>query len=284
VTGFGRWMRRSAAALAAATLLTAGTVVTASGPAAADGSGQVTWGQLCLPEVPCIPKGLLRIKVFGAGTQIERIEGSFGSAGISNWRLRYELRQTDGTSARPYFQRDGDYHSATNASGKDTWNPDSFQGRTGEACVGLWSNGHHLQTACVSVTEAKARFRSTHSRRCIDADINDRGRNGNRIHLWKCNGDSQQQFRLENDGRIRSMKYRNQCLDADLNTIGRNGTVVQLWECNGTPQQTWILTSSGQIRNAARNQCLDADLNTIRRNGTVVQLWECNRSPQQTWY
>jgi hypothetical protein len=211
------------------------------------------------------------------------IKGSFGSKGVDNWQMRFTVDDTTVTPARRALDMWEPFHSANNLSGSEIWNPDTYRSPTGQACVWLYSNGSYLTRACISIFPANIVIRSVKdTSRCLDVDLNQGGRNGNRVQLWTCNGQPQQGWRLNPYGAIQSIKYPSKCLDADLNTINRDGTIVQLWDCNGQQQQQWSVTSYGAIWNGY-GRALDADLNTIYRDGTTVQLWVGNGQPQQRW-
>jgi len=90
-----------------------------------------------------------------------------------------------------------------------------------------------------------ALIRNYQSGKCLDADANFLGYNGDRVQLWTCNGGANQkwlpipdnpnvknQVILENaaDGKL---------LDADANSVNNNGGKVQLWDWWGGANQIW---------------------------------------------
>jgi hypothetical protein len=275
------------ALLAGILLLVTITVTASPTPARADASGQTQWGRICIPGVnQCIAGGMLRIDVTGRGDQIFSVKASFASpvAGIQNWRFRYELRDTTGDTRVAYKGFWGTTHESTNRAGAEIWRPDGFPARTGQACVGVWSNAKHLATACVSIYPANVIFRSSgNTGKCLDVDINGNGRDGSKVQLWRCNNTPQQGWRLAANGEIRSVKYPGKCLDADTNGNGGDGSRVQIWGCNGQGQQKWRVSSGGRVTSDRYDKCLDADLNTIHSDGAKVQIWGCNNQPQQNW-
>ncbi|WP_306208685.1 RICIN domain-containing protein [Actinoplanes sp. RD1] len=281
-----RRLPRFATAALAAVLAIVVSLFAAPTAAYADASGQTQWGKICIPGVQqCIAGGMLRIDVTGRGDQIYLVKASFAAGlGLQNWQFSYELRDTTGATVDRYKQFRGTYHESTNVSGAEMWKPDGYPARTGEACVGVWSNAKHLATACVSVYPAKVVLRNSgNTSKCLDVDINGGGRDGSKVQLWRCNGTAQQGWRLAANGEVRSVRYPGMCLDADTNGNGADGSKVQIYGCNGQGQQKWRVSSGGRIMNDRYNKCLDADLNNIRNDGAKVQIWGCNSQPQQVW-
>lgn len=135
--------------------------------------------------------------------------------------------------------------------------------------------------------------------RCLDADTTMGGVDGNKVQIWDCNNQGQQdwQFWETSSGSgvyyIVNAKYQ-KCLDMDLNTFPSDGTRVQLWDCNYQKQQLWYLpffdTSSRTIgwhqfyANAATRYVLDADNSHGLINGSKAQLWENLSGANQFWH
>ena len=143
-----------------------------------------------------------------------------------------------------------------------------------------------------------ALIRNYQSGKCLDADANFLGYNGDRVRLWTCNGGANQkwlpipgnphvknQVVLENaaDGK---------CLDADANGLNNNGDRIQLWDCGSLvhpAEQTWEMinvygsTTDWVFRNLADGKVLDADANSVNNNGGKVQLWDWWGGANQIW-
>lgn len=143
-----------------------------------------------------------------------------------------------------------------------------------------------------------ALIRNYQSGKCLDADANFLGYNGDRVQLWDCNGGTNQKWLpipvnsnvknrviLENaaDGK---------CLDADANGLNNNGTRMQLWDCGrftNPAEQTWDMlnvygsTTDWVFRNLANGKVLDADANSVNNNGGKVQLWDWWGGVNQIW-
>ncbi len=57
------------------------------------------------------------------------------------------------------------------------------------------------------------------------------------MNIWDCNGQSNQQFRLNTDGTITAVGS-GKCLDVNGGATA-NGTKVQIWDCSGAANQKW---------------------------------------------
>ena len=72
--------------------------------------------------------------------------------------------------------------------------------------------------------------------KCLDA--NGQGRtNGTKVILWTCNGQANQQWRLNVNGTVTGVQS-GLCLDVS-GAATANGSLVQLWTCNGQANQAW---------------------------------------------
>jgi hypothetical protein len=135
------------------------------------------------------------------------------------------------------------------------------------------------------------------SHRCLDADTNGGGVNGNKVQIWDCNDETQQWWNAWEEGSsgvfvFVNVKY-NKCLDQDTNTYARDGGKVQLWDCNWLVQQQWTYdattfpssTSWYPIRmNGAPGVVLDAYANSGYVNGTKVQVYSFLNRDNQEWH
>ncbi|WP_436764268.1 ricin-type beta-trefoil lectin domain protein [Streptosporangium sp. V21-05] len=116
------------------------------------------------------------------------------------------------------------------------------------------------------------------SNRCLDVfGINTTP--GTQVHIWDCNGQSNQRWTRTAAGELRV--YGDRCLDVNANGTA-NGTKVQIWDCNGGPAQRFTFTTNGTVVGAGSGKCLDVNANGTA-NGTLVQLWECNNTGAQRW-
>lgn len=103
--------------------------------------------------------------------------------------------------------------------------------------------------------------------------------NGNPVVIWGCNGKTQQNWTVAQDGTLRVF---GKC----LNVVGHgtaNGTQVNLWSClSGDTAQRWQVGTDGVLVNAASGTCLnDPAFNTA--NGTRPNIWTCSGKTNQLW-
>ncbi|WP_166021057.1 endo-1,4-beta-xylanase [Streptomyces chilikensis] len=114
------------------------------------------------------------------------------------------------------------------------------------------------------------------SGRCVDVP-NAATTDGTQVHLWDCNGRTNQQWALTDAGELRV--YGNKCLDA---AGTGNGAKVQIYSCWGGNNQKWRLNSDGTITGVQSGLCLDA-VGAGTANGTLIQLYSCSGGSNQRW-
>ena len=113
---------------------------------------------------------------------------------------------------------------------------------------------------------------------CLD-DRGNGSRNGAIIQVWKCSGDSAQQWQVYSDGTIR---HNGLCLDASGYGTN-NGAKVQLWACTGAANQRWD-TKDWRIHydNPATVNKVLQDTGS-GGNGTQQELWTNTGAANQYW-
>jgi hypothetical protein len=115
---------------------------------------------------------------------------------------------------------------------------------------------------------------------CLD-DAGGKTAAGNKVQMWTCEGDPQEQWTLESDGTVRlDGTY---CLDS-AGGAGNNGTAVVLDPCTGATSQIWT-PEPGQnnaLVQKSSGQCL-TDPADETGNGVGVQIWHCNQAGNQAW-
>jgi hypothetical protein len=118
---------------------------------------------------------------------------------------------------------------------------------------------------------------------CLD-DANDSVAAGNRVQLWTCRGDAEQNWTVEPGGTIQI--NGNYCLDS---ANGAQTGIVQvvLNPCNGSSTQDWTpgpdfeLINQGATTLNGSPYCLDDQGNV--KDGAPMQLFTCNRSNEEAW-
>jgi hypothetical protein len=128
---------------------------------------------------------------------------------------------------------------------------------------------------------------------CLDADTTHLYQDGDKVQLWGCNFNWNQQWRAsqsadELGGRYLINRADSMCLDADNAHIYQNGAAVTMWHCgNGAYNQHWRYYTThgaytGQFVNMGSGKCLDADAAYIG-NGDRIQQWSCSGGSNQSW-
>ena len=115
---------------------------------------------------------------------------------------------------------------------------------------------------------------------CLD-DAGGKTTTGNKVQMWTCEGDPQEQWTLNADGTVRlDGKY---CLDS-AGGAGANGTAVVLDPCSGAASQVWTPqpTQNNALVQKSSGQCL-TDPADKTGNGESIQIWHCNQAGNQAW-
>jgi alpha-galactosidase len=58
------------------------------------------------------------------------------------------------------------------------------------------------------------------------------------VQIWDCSGATNQQWTLNGNGTISSVRFPSLCLDVNL-AATTNGSAVIVWTCHGAPNQRW---------------------------------------------
>jgi hypothetical protein len=115
--------------------------------------------------------------------------------------------------------------------------------------------------------------------KCVD-DTGDATTNGNKIQIWDCLGNADQNWDIQSTGVIQ-LNGTGGCLTAS-NDGTTNATPIVYYTCDGDPSQHWTEHSDGSLVNLRSGLCF-ADPNADDTNGTQLQLSACNSQVQQTW-
>ncbi|GAB3654350.1 lectin [Glycomyces tarimensis] len=124
-------------------------------------------------------------------------------------------------------------------------------------------------------------LRGAGSNRCLDVP-DQSTENGTQLHIWDCNGGSNQQWTYTTAGELSVYSGgTRKCLDADGGGTA-DGTAAIIWTCHGGTNQRWSLNADGSITSAQSGLCLDVSGAAIA-NGSQVQLWSCHGGSNQRW-
>jgi GH25 family lysozyme M1 (1,4-beta-N-acetylmuramidase) len=108
------------------------------------------------------------------------------------------------------------------------------------------------------------------SGRCLN-DPQASTKNGTLVNLWGCDGRSNQNWNVTQDGTIRVL---GKCLDV-AGESKANGAKLQLWSCApGDGAQQWQAGTDGELVNPQAGKCLYVPAANAA-NGTRPVLWTC---------
>jgi hypothetical protein len=144
--------------------------------------------------------------------------------------------------------------------------------------VGSMATGYHGGTGSVTLDLPSSSI-------CMDDTLN-RTTDGNKIQIYKCNGQQSQIWTYEPSsipGEAGTVTIHGHCLDI-VNRGKANGSLIDLWSCNGGWNQQWLFTGgAGELYNPTAQKCLtDPDHST--KNGTQLTIFTCSGiHPDQAW-
>merc|ERR1712048_261009 len=109
--------------------------------------------------------------------------------------------------------------------------------------------------------------------------------NGNRVNVWDCNGQPDQQWIWKN-GNLVFKKDQSKCLDVPGGNFA-SGQPMWIWDCDGSDNQRFsygdeIGDGTFSLYSGDGSVCLDVAGGDWTNNNTI-QLWECNGQDQQMW-
>ncbi|MBN6058506.1 endo-1,4-beta-xylanase [Nonomuraea sp. RK-328] len=212
---------------------------------------------------------------------------SFAALGVDVQITELDIR---GGSATTYASVVSDCMAVPRCTGISVWgvrDTDSWLG-AGAAPLLFDGNGNKkpAYTAVLNVLNGggttpppggggAGQIRNTASGRCVDVP-NSSTTDGTAVHLWDCNGQSNQRWTQTSAGEL---KYGDKCLDAGGTG---NGAKIQIYSCWGGDNQKWRVNSDGTIVGVQSGLCLDA-VGGGTGNGTALQLYGCWGGSNQKW-
>lgn len=115
---------------------------------------------------------------------------------------------------------------------------------------------------------------------CLEVNAPQLRIEGARVQLARCDGESNQAWRLE---RHRIVSVANgRCLELHEPDVGFNGARLQTVRCDGGRNQGWRL-ERGQVVSLADGRCLDAFGTEAERGPAHVQTWDCDSRRVERW-
>jgi alpha-galactosidase len=100
---------------------------------------------------------------------------------------------------------------------------------------------------------------------------------GNKVALYSCTGNSNQQWQRQISGLISSLQNTSLCISGDSNGL-------RLATCNGSDtKQKWTYNRSGQLRQST-GVCIDIAGGNLADPNAVIATYSCGtHQPNQTW-
>jgi hypothetical protein len=210
------------------------------------------------------------------GTLAVNSPGNRTTAAGSPVSLRITATDQDGSKYPPSFAASGlPAGLSMNSAGLITgWpsKPGTFSVRI-SASDGLYATGSAsftwtIKTAPGGVAGAVRQVGG--SGKCLN-DPQASTANGTLVNLWSCNGHTNQNWTVAQDGTLRVL---GKCLDVAGESTS-NGAKLQLWSClPGDGAQQWQAGSYGQLVNPQSGKCLNVPVSNAA-NGTRPVLWTC---------
>ena len=113
--------------------------------------------------------------------------------------------------------------------------------------------------------------------KCLDLSSADTS-NSNDLTLWSCNGRTNQKWKLDSNGFLRSQVNQNKCMVPTGNASSGAGIVI--WDCsNSFTYMKWSRDSRGRfVLRANSSKCLD-----VKEDGRSLQIWDCNDRSDKIW-
>jgi hypothetical protein len=114
---------------------------------------------------------------------------------------------------------------------------------------------------------------------CLDLPGGDT-KNGNKLWLWKCLGNANQQWKFVNGQLVYANSPTPKCVDLFAGDVS-NGQQLEIWDCAQTPQQQWSFDANlGTIflsKRLGQESLKCMDLRNGGQDGkNVVQVWDCS--------
>jgi hypothetical protein len=118
--------------------------------------------------------------------------------------------------------------------------------------------------------------------RCVGTADGGSMANYTRLVVWDCHGFHDQQWRLHDDGQLKS-PWSGKCIGTANGGSMENYTALVVWDCNGNADQRWRLTANGELQNVYSGKCVGTANGGSMVNYTHLVVWDCNGNGDQKW-
>jgi methionyl-tRNA formyltransferase len=118
---------------------------------------------------------------------------------------------------------------------------------------------------------------------CMDASMDHREQDGDKVYVYKCHGRENQRWDVTHDtnGQSLLVGLGGYCLDVRGAHTRANGTPVELWQCHYGKNQRFNVTPTGQIKEVESGKCLMA---ISEQDRAAVVLDTCMHKPTEIWH
>jgi hypothetical protein len=104
-------------------------------------------------------------------------------------------------------------------------------------CFDGYQRGWDIKTARCRINPETSQIKHARRDLCL-AVSNSNPENGARVVLWSCNRDTNQRWKIDNNGHIKSA-LNGKCVDASKRNATTKLANVHMWDCHGQSNQQW---------------------------------------------
>jgi len=143
-----------------------------------------------------------------------------------------------------------------------------------------------LFVACGAVhafgTNVLMKLQGSNNQFCMDASLDQREKDGDKVYLYKCTGRENQRWAVTHDtnGQSALVGLGGYCLDVRGSQSTATGTPIELWQCHYGKNQRFNLLPTGQIKEVESGKCLMAK--SVADRAPIV-LDVCTNGPNEKW-
>lgn len=118
---------------------------------------------------------------------------------------------------------------------------------------------------------------------CLDASIDHREQDGDKVYAYKCHGRENQRWDITHDtnGQSAIVGLGGYCLDVRGAHGRADGTPVELWQCHYGKNQRFVVTPGGEIKEVESGKCLQV---MHEKDRAPVVLDACSNAPREKWH
>ena len=109
-------------------------------------------------------------------------------------------------------------------------------------------------------TNVLLKLKGSNDQFCMDASLDQREKDGNKVYVFKCTGRENQRWAVTHDtnGQSLLIGLGGYCLDVRGSRSTATGTPVELWQCHYGKNQRFNVLPTGEIKEVESGKCLIA--------------------------